>query len=129
MEEESSPAETGEQPQQSTEEEAVSEQRPREETAEGRDESGALAAPDVTYEATLLEQSETTTTAGGAGEGETASGNGGGAGKDKAVRFREHAVQERSPPAGRGGRREEEEDWLDILGSGDLKKKVGAITW
>ena len=116
------------------------EEKPLEETSTNVEDSRLPPAPDVTYDATLLEnQSETSSgSAGGRERGEENGQEEGekeearSAAKEKAVRF--EGVDEKRTEGGEGeeeeGRerqkdgRTEEDEWMDILGSGDLKKKV-----
>ena len=98
-------------------------------------EDGRLpSAPDVTYDATYLDSgSEQKTTReseteregeGGGGGGEpAATEEGSSAAKEKAVRFGEE-VREEAAERQEGDGQEEEGEWMDILGSGELKKKV-----
>ena len=116
--------------------EEAEEPSPREMTGDGED-SRLPTAPDVTYDATVIEQNQSEPTApGGDGEKEKEEGsekeNKSAPPKEKAVRFKEEVEREGSPPekstdGDRGDKkeREEEDEWMDILGSGDLKKKVG----
>ncbi|CAI7996314.1 Peptidyl-prolyl cis-trans isomerase FKBP8 [Geodia barretti] len=90
------------------------EERAHEMSATDGEDSRVPAAPDVTYDATLLEQHQSETTA-----------------KEKAVRFKEEVTGlEEDPPIARGEEdkkekeEEEKDEWMDILGTGDLKKKV-----
>ncbi|CAI7996312.1 Peptidyl-prolyl cis-trans isomerase FKBP8 [Geodia barretti] len=106
------------------------EERAHEMSATDGEDSRVPAAPDVTYDATLLEQHQSETTAGGEGGGERGARTSGTA-KEKAVRFKEEVTGlEEDPPIARGEEdkkekeEEEKDEWMDILGTGDLKKKV-----
>ena len=99
-------------------------------TSAGAEESRLPSAPDVTYDATLMESCS------GAQNGEVDEGESAGGAKEKAVRFeevvKEHTVE--VPVEGEKGEEEGErpvgtdtEEWMDILGSGELKKKVCTI--
>lgn len=87
--------------------------------ATGGENSVTSTAPDVTYDATLLDD-QTHTSLSQRGEKEETEPS-----KERSVRFKEEVESQRSPAGGEEKKsREEEEEWMDILGSGDLKKKV-----
>ena len=102
-------------------EEGFEEEGGAHEAAGGLEDSRSPDAPDVTYDATVLEQNQSEA-ASGSGGGE----EGGREEREKAVRFKEEVAVEETGRLGEGvrGETEREEEWLDILGSGDLKKKV-----
>lgn len=95
-------------------------------------EDGRLpSAPDVTYDATLLDsQSEQKTRRDGEtaeGGGEPVTEEGSSAEKKKAVRFGEEVREQPAAERSEGDGQEEDSEWMDILGSGELKKKVWVI--
>ena len=104
-------------------------------TTSGED-SRLPPAPDVTYDATVLEQNPGEAAAlQGSGREESGERDArSGTPKEKAVRFKEEVAREDPPEEARGEgggedkrdmeEDEEKEEWMDILGSGDLKKKV-----
>ena len=117
------------------------------EAASANGDSNSPAAPDVTYDTTILEahvQSSTTTSTGGdptkeksdAEEGEEEgrevgekAGQDGSGTKQETVRSedgeKEQTKEKRTEGGENSGAKEEEkEEWMDILGSGELKKKV-----
>ena len=120
------------------------------EAASANGDSSLPAAPDVTYDTTILEghvQSSTTTSAGGdptkeksdAEEGEEEgrevgekAGQDGSGTKQETVRSEDgekEQTKDKRTEGGEGGKNsgteeEEKEEWMDILGSGELKKKV-----
>lgn len=117
-----------------------------EETSTDIKDSRVASAPDVTYDATLLEDQNDAS--GGVREGgrneesrkdateQNSVGEEGNTTREKAVRF-EEADEKRTEgdvmnkegmqtqTQNRSSQVEEKDDWMDILGSGDLKKKVG----
>ena len=100
------------------------EERAQEMSTTDEEDSRVPSAPDVTYDATVLEQNQHSGETGGEG-GEARTTNG--ASKERAVRFKEEEVAGREEREGGDKREKEEEEkdeWMDILGSGDLKKKV-----
>lgn len=104
------------------------------------EESSVSPAPDVTYDTTILESQKQSSeqqqqgsekakdsAEGGAEEGEEESAKqkgetGSGAMQEKTVRFEGEKQVEQSVST--KDEEKEEDEWMDILGSGDLQKKV-----
>lgn len=112
-----------------SEQRETGEERLQEISTTGGEDSRLPPAPDVTYDTTVLEQNpgEAAALQGSGREGGCERDARSGTPKEKAVRFKEEVAREDPPveAGGAGGEEDEEkEEWMDILGSGDLKKKV-----